>query len=251
MEDPVKPVQLVYHRGDSLNAPENTFASAESAIVAGADYIEFDVRQSADEGLYVMHDATVDRTTDGTGAIAEMTSAEIDRLDAGSWFNPAFAGEPVPRLEDFLRRLKGRVKIYCEIKQADAGRVVDMLDGFAFGNDVFVSSFSADIRDDLRRIAPDIRRNVQLHIVGSLEQAIHHEQAHIFEFLEENVTRDAIHEAKARGLETMIFIDTPNAELFAKLVEWQIDYVNLDYAALFRAVQQEVMLRLDGAAQTM
>lgn len=99
------------------------------------------MRQSADEVLYVMHDATVDRTTDGTGAIAEMTSAEIDRLDAGSWFNPAFAGEPVPRLEDFLRRLKGRVKIYCEIKQADAGRVVDMLDGFAFGNDVFVSSF--------------------------------------------------------------------------------------------------------------
>ncbi|WP_417834535.1 glycerophosphodiester phosphodiesterase [Thalassospira xiamenensis] len=71
----MKPVQLVYHRGDSLNAPENTFASAESAIVAGADYIEFDVRQSADEVLYVMHDATVDRTTDGTGAIAEMTSA--------------------------------------------------------------------------------------------------------------------------------------------------------------------------------
>ncbi|OSQ32172.1 hypothetical protein TH468_00480 [Thalassospira sp. MCCC 1A03138] len=247
MEGPVKPVQLVYHRGDSLNAPENTFASAESAIAAGADFIEFDVHQSADDVLYVIHDETVDRTTDGTGAIAEMTSAEIDRLDAGAWFNPAFAGEPVPRLEDFLRRLKERVKIYCEIKQADTGRVVEMLDDFAFGNDVFVSSFSAAIREDLRRIAPDLKRNVQLHVAGSLEQAIHHEQAHIFEFLEENVTCEAIEEAKGHGLETMIFIDTPNAELFAKLVEWQVDYVNLDYAALFRAVQHEVLLRFDGA----
>ncbi|WP_417815466.1 glycerophosphodiester phosphodiesterase [Thalassospira alkalitolerans] len=243
----MKPVQLVYHRGDNTNAPENTFASAESAISAGADYIEFDVHESADGVLYVIHDETVDRTTDGTGTIASMTSAEIDRLDAGAWFDPTFAGEPVPRLDDFLRRLKGRIGIYCEIKQANAQKVVDMLDAFAFGDDVFVSSFSADIRNDLRRIAPDLKRNVQLHVAGSLEQAIHHEQAHIFEFLEDNVTRDGIKAARNRGLKTMVFIDTPNAELFARLVEWQIDYVNLDFTALFRAVQHEVMLGFDDA----
>ncbi|MFH1805250.1 MAG: glycerophosphodiester phosphodiesterase family protein [Pseudomonadota bacterium] len=238
----MKPVSLVFHRGDNRNAPENTFACAEKAIAARADYIEFDVRQSADGVLYVLHDETVDRTTNGSGAIADMHSRDIDALDAGSWFDPAFAGEVVPRLEDFLRRLKGRVKLYCEIKEADVAAVVAMLRDFDFGDDVFFGSFSARIRDEMWRIAPDIRRNIQMSIVGTPEKAVTREHAQIFEFMEHEVSKEAIQAAKAQGLETMIFIDTPNADLFARLVEWQIDYVNLDYTTLFRAVQREVLL---------
>lgn len=240
----MKPVLVVSHRGDNLSAPENTLASAQKAVAAGADYVEFDVRQSADGVLYVMHDDTVDRTTNGTGLIAEMTSEQIDGLDAGSWFSPDFAGERVPRLDDFLGRIKGLCKIYCEIKQADVAAVIKMLRNFVSPDDAFLGSFSAEIRQEYRTIAPEVRRNIQLHVAGSLEKAIHHEQGHIFEFLESNITRDDVLEAKKRGLETMIFIDTPNTELFAELVRWQVDYVNLDHAALFRAVQQEVLLEM-------
>lgn len=238
----MKPVLVVSHRGDNLSAPENTIASAQKAVAMGADYIEFDVRQSADGVLYVMHDETVDRTTNGTGLIAEMTSDEIDRLDAGSWFSPDFSGEKVPRLEDFLSHIKGLCKIYCEIKEAHVADVVSLLRGFGAPDEIFLGSFSPEIRQEYRTIAPELRRNIQLHVAGSLEQAVHHEQGHIFEFLETNITREAVQAAKKRGLETMIFIDTPNTELFAELVRWQIDYVNLDHAALFRAVQQEVLL---------
>jgi glycerophosphoryl diester phosphodiesterase len=240
----MKPVQLVFHRGDNRNAPENTFASAEKAIEAGADYIEFDVRQSADGVLYVLHDETVDRTTNGSGKIAEMNSAEIDDLDAGSWFGPEFAGEPVPRMEHFLRRLKGRVKLYCEIKDADVAAVVGLIREFGLEDEVFVGSFSQQIRDTLLLLASDIRRNIQIQVAdGSIARAVGAEKAAIFEFMEDSVSEEGILAAKAAGLQTMVFIDTPNAELFAKLVEWQIDYVNLDYTALFRAVQHDVLLR--------
>ncbi|MCC9626011.1 glycerophosphodiester phosphodiesterase family protein [Thalassospira sp. MA62] len=238
----MKPVKIVQHRGDNLNAPENTLAAAQRAVLSGADYIEFDVRQSRDGILYVLHDETVDRTTNGRGAIADLTSQEIDGLDAGSWFAPDFAGEPVPRLDVFLASIKGLCKIYCEIKQADVNDVVKALRRFGPAEDMFFGSFSAEIRQTFREAAPDIRRNVQRFIAGSLENAIHREHAHIFEFMEDEVSQDAVEEAKSRGLETMVFIDSPNAELFADLVTWQVDYVNLDHAALFRAVQQELLL---------
>ncbi|NCF44910.1 MAG: glycerophosphodiester phosphodiesterase, partial [Proteobacteria bacterium] len=77
--------RLVCHRGASLIAPENTFAAADVALDRGAHLIELDVRESADGVLYVMHDKTLDRTTDGTGPIQHRTAAEIDALDAGRW----------------------------------------------------------------------------------------------------------------------------------------------------------------------
>ncbi|MDN3719068.1 glycerophosphodiester phosphodiesterase family protein [Roseibium salinum] len=98
---------IVCHRGACLSAPENTLASLAGAIDMGAEVVEFDVRPSRDGVLYVMHDATVDRTTDGTGRFADMTSDEIDTLDAGSWFSPEFAGERVPRLNTFLDACRG------------------------------------------------------------------------------------------------------------------------------------------------
>nr|WP_323571654.1 glycerophosphodiester phosphodiesterase family protein [Rhizobium sp. 28DA2] len=76
--------KIVSHRGANHFAPENTFAAADLALQQGADYIELDVRESADGVLYVFHDETLDRTTNGTGPIGHMLSSEIDALDAGS-----------------------------------------------------------------------------------------------------------------------------------------------------------------------
>lgn len=83
-------------------APENTMAAFRRGAEAGADAIEFDVQSTADGQLVVIHDATLDRTTDGTGAVFETDAASIARVDAGSWFAPDFAGERVPTLADVL-----------------------------------------------------------------------------------------------------------------------------------------------------
>ena len=88
------------HRGDWRVAPENSLAAFRAAIAQGADGIEMDSELTADGQLVLMHDDTVDRTTNGKGRVAEMTLAEIRKLDAGAWFDSAFRGERIPTLEE-------------------------------------------------------------------------------------------------------------------------------------------------------
>lgn len=93
---------LIAHRGASALAPENTLPAIELAAARGARWIETDVRLTADGGLVMLHDATLDRTTDGSGAVARTTLNQIRALDAGAWFAPDFAGTLVPTLAEFL-----------------------------------------------------------------------------------------------------------------------------------------------------
>jgi glycerophosphoryl diester phosphodiesterase len=95
-------VHNVAHRGYSYVAPENTLPALAAAGRAGADYVEFDVRTTADGVPVVIHDRTVDRTTDGSGHVWDLTVDEVRGLDAGSWFSPAYAGARVPLLEEVL-----------------------------------------------------------------------------------------------------------------------------------------------------
>ena len=90
------------HRGASASAPENTLAAFRAAEAAGAAGIELDVHLSADGVPVVIHDETVDRTTDGHGPVAALTLCRLRQLDAGRWFAPAFAGEALPTLEEIL-----------------------------------------------------------------------------------------------------------------------------------------------------
>jgi glycerophosphoryl diester phosphodiesterase len=117
------------HRGASRLAPENTLAAFARALSVGARAVELDVRLTSDEQVAVMHDADVDRTTDGTGPVSSMSSSEIKGLDAGSWFGPGFPGEKVPFLGEVLALTEGKARLNVELKggPADllAARVVD------------------------------------------------------------------------------------------------------------------------------
>lgn len=93
-------VKVVAHRGGSLLAPENTLAAFKNAIALKADYIELDVQLSSDDSLMIMHDGTIDRTTNGTGGIRTKTYAQLKTYDAGSKFSSAFAGEKIPTLHE-------------------------------------------------------------------------------------------------------------------------------------------------------
>ena len=112
------------HRGYMGRYPENTLLSFEKAIEAGAGQIELDIRISRDGTVFVIHDATVDRTTNGTGAVHLLTTEEIKALDAGSWFDPKFAGEKVPTLDETLELLDGRCTLNIEIKTSGAPKEI-------------------------------------------------------------------------------------------------------------------------------
>lgn len=96
---------IIAHRGAPAAAPENTIASFRAALEQGAQAIEFDVHLTRDGQPVVIHDATVDRCTDGTGPVASMTLAQIRALDAGNWFDPAFAGERIPILDEVFEAI--------------------------------------------------------------------------------------------------------------------------------------------------
>jgi glycerophosphoryl diester phosphodiesterase len=106
----------VAHRGDPEHAPESTLPAFAAAVALGVDMVEFDVHRLADGALVVMHDATVDRCTDGSGALAEMTLAEVRALDAGSWFAAEFAGTRVPTLAETLAAISAPILLNIHLK---------------------------------------------------------------------------------------------------------------------------------------
>lgn len=106
----------VAHRGDPEHAPESTLPAFAAAVALGVDMVEFDVHRLADGALVVMHDATVDRCTDGSGALAEMTLAEVRALDAGSWFAAEFAGTCVPTLAETLAAIPAPILLNIHLK---------------------------------------------------------------------------------------------------------------------------------------
>jgi glycerophosphoryl diester phosphodiesterase len=105
--------QVSAHRGDAEVTPENTIAAIKSAIAKGAQQIEFDVDMTKDGHLVIMHDATVDRTTNGRGKVTRLTFDEIRSLDAGSWFSDKYKGTQVPTLREILEAIPKQ--IYCNV----------------------------------------------------------------------------------------------------------------------------------------
>jgi glycerophosphoryl diester phosphodiesterase len=109
-------IKVIAHRGDTTSAPENTLESFRAAIAGKMDYIEVDVRLTADGVPVVLHDRTVDRTTDGEGSLNTLSYAEVQQLDAGSWFSPEFAGARIPMLAEVLALSRGKVCVYIDLK---------------------------------------------------------------------------------------------------------------------------------------
>jgi len=103
------------HRGACAHAPENTVASFKLAIEEGADFIELDAKLSSDHKVMVIHDQTVDRTTNGTGRVNELTCAELQKLDAGSKFDVKYAGEKIPTLDEVFKAVGKQILVNVEL----------------------------------------------------------------------------------------------------------------------------------------
>ncbi len=107
---------IIAHRGYRARYPENTLAAFAGAVQAGVPMIELDITLTCDRCMVVIHDDTLDRTTNGTGLVSGQTLAEIQALDAGSWFDPCFAGERVPTLAAVFAAMPRQLLINVEIK---------------------------------------------------------------------------------------------------------------------------------------
>ncbi len=143
------PTRVIAHRGFSSRAPENTLAAVRQAIDVGAHMVEVDVTVTADGQVICLHDETLDRTSDGSGAATDMNLAEIRQLDAGSWFAPEYQGEKIPTLIEVFDTVKGRILINVEIKpeaveHGVVQKVAALINEHKMRDSVVVSSFSPE-----------------------------------------------------------------------------------------------------------
>lgn len=123
-----KKIVVIAHRGEHLHHPENTLPAFQAAIDAGADYFELDVRTTSDGKFVIMHDSTLDRTTNGAGEVHNHTFDEIRSLDAGAKFSPAFAGTKVPTLDEAFDLAYGKINVYVDTKNADPQQLIDTIE---------------------------------------------------------------------------------------------------------------------------
>jgi glycerophosphoryl diester phosphodiesterase len=152
------PLRIGAHRGDSSVAPENTLAAFRAAADANVDYLEVDIRRSADGQLVVIHDAGLERTTSGRGPVDRLTARELFALDAGSWFSSDYSGERIPSFDGFLEWLGGTgLGAMVEAKAPGVGaEVASRLAAQPFSERLAVCSFSGAEVKAAKQAAPEL-----------------------------------------------------------------------------------------------
>ncbi len=170
-------VSVIAHRGSSMAAPENTISAIERAVRDGADYVEIDVRASADGTPVLLHDQDLRRVAGIDRMIWDMTDAELARVEVGSWFSPAFRGEPIPTLEEAIEAAGDDIGLYVEIKTTPQTpdlvetalnqlRAHDRLEG------TFIGSLQPSVLREVEQLAPEARRTLFVHTaIGRLDRA--------------------------------------------------------------------------------
>ncbi|WP_082233217.1 glycerophosphodiester phosphodiesterase [Halobacillus massiliensis] len=161
----------IAHRGASGYAPENTIAAFDKAFEMKADMFEVDVQMSKDGELVLIHDTTVDRTTDGSGQVGDFTYEELQELDAGSWFSEEFSGEEIPTLGEVLDKYRGKIGILIELKSPELypeleEKVAEELRERNLdkpkNNKIIVQSFNHDSVKEMHELLPSIPLGVLL-----------------------------------------------------------------------------------------
>jgi glycerophosphoryl diester phosphodiesterase len=200
----LRPVEVIAHRGDSRRAPENTFAAIESAIGAGSDWVEIDVQSTLDGDIVLAHDRDLERVA-GDGLVVEQSAlGDMQGLDIGSWFDPRFSSERLPRLEDVLRRYGDEVGLLIEVKtwsddaRVVAERVVESIDRAGGAPRRFkLMSLNWSVVEHIRRLRPSWTVGLLATVaVGDLARMD-------VQFLAVNAraaTRRLIREARSRGM---------------------------------------------------
>lgn len=235
------PPIILAHRGDLAHAPENTLPSFSQAIQKGADGVELDAKLTVDGHVIVIHDATVDRTTNGKGKVASFTLDEIRKLDAGSWFDSKFAGTQIPLLEEVFETV-GKDKLinieltnYSTPRDGLTQKVCELIKKHNNQKQIIFSSFFSSNLKIAMRLLPEIPRGL-LAMPGVIGlwarsfgfmfgdyQALH---PHISSVSIEQIRR--VHRLKRR-----VHVWTANMpEEIVRLKEWGVDGIFTDDPAL-------------------
>jgi glycerophosphoryl diester phosphodiesterase len=226
------PVMVIAHRGFSGATPENTLASFQKAIEIGSDMIELDVQLSKDGKLVVLHDDTLDRTTNGQGRVVDYDLQELKKLDAGSWLGAQFSGEKIPTLEEVLDLAKGRVLVNIEIKHPEHGQypITELADQALKGvkkagviDQVIFSSFNPAALEWIKKNEPRVWVALLYHRAwNSLPEVTGGKQYSVLNLRNSYLTKTKIDKIRREGLRVNVYTVNSEEEL-EQFVRWGVD----------------------------
>lgn len=230
------------HRGAAAYAPENTLAAFRAGWERGADLLEMDVQMTRDGHVVVIHDAALDRTTNGTGFVGEKTLPDLRVLDAGFWFDAAFAGERIPTFEEVVAWAKGRIGLNVELKSGPypffypelPAKVVEVLRVNDMVGQTLVISFDHTLIREIKGLEPGLvcAINFNARLVDPLAVA-KVSRADILNMSRSFISPDLVSLAHAHGLGVQCFCDNPReATYFACM---GVDFMDSNYPDEIRA----------------
>lgn len=242
----MKDIVRIAHRGASGDghAPENTLAAFQKAIEMGVDGVECDVHCTKDGSVVVIHDHTLNRTTDIKGAVEEMTLKEVKKADAGSWFDPRFAGERIPTLRELLKLAKGKAITVIEIKSENiADKVIKEIKDARAESEAVIISFHASALKDAHEIYPRIPRGLLIGgrkaikkpaaVLDLIQQAAE-AAASILDLSSKIITPSLVKESHLRGMGVWAWTVDDEAEM-KRLAEMHIDGITSNYPERLQA----------------
>lgn len=243
MSTTTKPV-IFAHRGASGEAPENTLAAFKLGLAQGCDAFELDVHLSKDGQIVVIHDGTIDRTTDGSGAVNEMTVEELKAFDAGSWFDKKYGGERIPLLEEVFDITPGHIVINIEIKGSYNGQLepalLDLLKKRDRLDTVVISSFDWKSLRYIKELEPGIKIGLLYHLRMDHHEKLPEAVGKDVYSLHPNYTtleQEDIRRAQAAGL--LVYAWTVNTdELMKQALEDGVDGIITDYPGKLLALME-------------
>lgn len=162
----------VGHRGVRKLAPENTLPSMRKAMAMGYNYVEIDVQYTSDNVPVIMHDPTMQRTAGSPDTIAMHTLAEIKKQDAGAWFGKDFAGTRIPTVEEFLKEMQGRIKLYLDQKAPPRPVLIELLKKYNFYPDNIVVVGGSDMEKKFLEIAPGAPVMPDLDLAADIDKVL-------------------------------------------------------------------------------
>ena len=147
---------VIAHRGDHVEVPENTIAAYENGIKNGVDYVEIDLRTTKDSALVIMHDATVDRMTNGKGKVSDLTYAQVRQLKVMDKRKDSTKTYAVPSFEEVLQTCRNKIYIYLDFKDASVRQSYNMIKRYGMGKQVIVYINSPFQYQEWRRLVPSM-----------------------------------------------------------------------------------------------
>jgi len=233
-------VKIIAHRGFSERYPENTVLALEKAVELGVDAVEFDVKSTADGVLCLLHDVTVDRTTNGRGALAEMRWSEVSLLDAGGWKAPHFSGVRIPTLAEVLEVIPPSVEmnIHAWPEERVTRGIIAQLKEKGKVDQAYIAT-SAEQIALVRELCPELRVCNMTHQreADYLELSIRI-HSDLVQFFAQDLTPELVRQAHQAGILVNVFYAN-DVETMYRFLNWGVDAILTDRPDLLLAARDK------------